>query len=215
MWALLLSNPKLIDDFGCMRWTVPQLVANLFPRRRPSPLRAVRSFMEAAAQADLVEVYTVEGQPFAAVRMWSGVEPARRRYHRAPLPPSSTHVCGGGACARDGARVASVWADGLTAPYPRPDDRSEGREYARLSVPTVRPVPTEPLGSTTNGCIEGSIVGENAREKSQRSVCEVAGCRRPAVGATAGRYVCAQHDASVEAGLQASEPCSAASGVEA
>ena len=194
LWALVLSNPKLLDDFGCMRWSEAQVVATVFPRRHPSPRRAVRSFMRAVEDAGLIEVHSVEGQDFAAVRNWCGVEPARRKYHRAPLPPSSTHVCGEHPCARDGARVASLWRQGPIAETPRDDDRMEAREDTRLSVPSVPPAPSGPPGSTNDGRIELKAEGRRPSGKANGRTCEIGDCGLPAVGATSGHYRCAVHD---------------------
>lgn len=195
LWALLLSNPKLVDDFGCLRWSAAQLVATLFPRRQPTPARAVRSFMRTADKAGLVEVYRVDGQDFAAVRNWCGVEAARRQYHRAPLPQSSTHVCGEDRCAHSGARVSSLWRQPVVDELPRSDERREPRVDTRLSVPSVPPVPSEPLGSTDNGRIEWKRKNGMAFVKADGVGCEVKECGRPASGASHGRYVCDAHAA--------------------
>ena len=206
LWALLLSNPKLVDDFGCLRWSAAQLVATLFPRRQPTPARAVLSFMRAAEKANLVEVYSVDGQDFAAVRNWCGVEPARRQYHRAPLPPSSTHVCGAHRCARSGAHVSSLWRQPFVDGNPRKDEREDLRAYTRLSVPSVPSVPSEPLGSTDNGRIEWKVGEGRSRETANPRTCEAEECARPATGASGGRYVCDAHAAAPKVSCNPAAP---------
>jgi hypothetical protein len=151
MWALVLSNPRLVDDFGLLRWDAAFVVTALFPRRTPAPLRAVRSFMKAVEELGLVATFEVERVRFAEVWAWSSTEPAKRRWHRSPLPPWRKHESTA-VCAKSGARLAVTWKQELS------------HDSARTNAPDVDPdvdppfgSPTSsgPLGSSRNGRIDG------------------------------------------------------------
>jgi hypothetical protein len=142
LWALLLSNPKAIDDFGLLRWEAASIIQALFLRRLPTPLRAVQSFMAAVEELGLVATYTVDGILFAEVRAWSGVESARRRFHRCPLPPWSRHDCVA-ACAKSGARVSINWHQGFGNDL----DRADMDDGAPDDAPAESPEAPPPFGS--------------------------------------------------------------------
>lgn len=166
LWALLLASPRAVDDFGIVRWEPAHIVTALFPRRSPAPLRAVRSFMEAVEEVGLVATYEADGVTFAEIRAWSGVEPAKRRWHRSPLPSWKKHECVA-ACRKSYERVALAWHQGFSPEKPRADapdadpdadpdvDAPFGSSVPPVppvpSVPSVPPVPPVLSGSAGNG----------------------------------------------------------------
>ena len=97
-YGWFISNQAATDDFGRGRLAPAGLWAKVFEKRIDRGLVDVTPALIAAWFAEwervgLVRVYLWSGEVWFEWVKFQGVAPTKQRYHRAPEPPWSSHVC--------------------------------------------------------------------------------------------------------------------------
>ena len=74
------------DDYGRMDARPDILASSLFPLRRTMPDRKIRDALQALIDADLIQMYTVNGKPYLQMKTWAVHQRIRNVHPKYPGP---------------------------------------------------------------------------------------------------------------------------------